>query len=215
MLIDQIRDLYLNKKLSSREVAEKLRINQWRVVSAMRRHNIPRRSASEADHIAFSRKSPSYEKKANLTSEERSLHEAALMLYWAEGSKKNPWTVDFANCDEKMILLFLRVLRRIYKVNENKLRVLLYCYANQNVYKLIDYWSDLLEIPKSKFIKPYVREDFDIKKINKMPHGLVHIRYSDKKLLMQIKAEIDIIQKKLNKLGWRSGQTHCSVKATS
>ncbi|MEK7525365.1 MAG: hypothetical protein AAB548_03280 [Patescibacteria group bacterium] len=37
-----------------------------------------------------------------------------------------------------------------------------------------------------------------------MPYGLVHIRYSDSRLLAQIKSEIDIISNEIM-LGWRSG----------
>ena len=214
MVVAQVRDLYIKKELSSREVAKRIGISQWSVISIMRRNNIPRRTFSEANHILFSRKPLSYKKKARLNAKERSLYEAALMLYWSEGSKKGKHTVDFANSDEKMVLLFLKALRRIYVVDEKRLRVLLYCYANQDINLLMQYWSKVLKIPKSQFIKPYVRRDFDLRKIGRMPHGLVHIRYSDKKLLEQIKAEIDIIYNCLDKLGWPSGQKHWSVKPT-
>ncbi|KKU04019.1 MAG: hypothetical protein UX88_C0030G0005 [Candidatus Woesebacteria bacterium GW2011_GWC2_47_16] len=215
MTVVQIRDLYIEKKLSSREVAERIGISQWSVISIMRRNNIPRRTFSEANHILFSRKPLSYKKKARLTAREKSLYEAALMLYWAEGTKKGGCTVDFVNSDGKMVLLFLKALRRIYQVDEKRLRVFLYCYTNQNIDALKEYWSKLLEISKSQFIKPYVRKDFDPRKKDKMPNGLVHIRYSDKKLFEQIKAEIDIICSRLNKLGWQSGQMHGSVKSAA
>lgn len=114
-----------------------------------------------------------------------------------------------------MVTLFLKGLREIYRVDEKRLRVCLYCYANQDANKLLNYWSGLLKIPKNQFIKPYIRKDFNENKIGRMIYGVIHIRYSDKKLLMQIKAEIDIMQKELNKLGWRSGQSHFSVKEMS
>lgn len=60
------------------------------------------------------------------------------------------------------------------------------CYSNQKPNKLIDFWSKITRIPKSQFIKPYVREDFRPDKEDKMKHGMVHIRYSDKKLLLQL-----------------------------
>ena len=215
MIVPQIRGLYIKKRLSSREVAKRIGISQWSVISIMRRNDIPRRTFSEANRILFSRKPLSYKKKAGLTAKEKSLYEAALMLYWAEGTNKGGCTVDFVNSNEKMVLVFLKALRRIYRVDEERLRVFLYCYTNQNVNQLIEYWSKLLEISKSQFTKPYIRKDFDPRKKGKMPHGLVHIRYSDKKLFEQIKAEIDIICSKLNKLGWQSGQMHGSVKSAA
>ena len=181
----------------------------------MRRNNIPRRTSSETNHILFLKKPLSYEKKKTLTIAEESLYKAALMLYWAEGSKKGIHSVDIVNSDEKLILIFLKALRRIYRVDEKKLRILLYCYSNQNPKKLTNYWSKLLQIPKSQFIKPYVRKDFKEEKRGVMPNGLVHIRYSDKRLLEQIKSEIDIIYSELNRLGWLSGQKHFSVKEAS
>ena len=215
MIATRIRDLYHKDRLSSRQVAQKLGISQWSVISLMRRYNIPRRTFSEANQLLFSKKSLSYRKKPNITKDERFLLQAALMLYWAEGYKKGVHSVDLSNSDERIIVIFLKALRRIYRVEEKKLRVYLYCYSNQGIHALLEYWSKILEIPKSQFIKPYVRKDFDEKKKNVMPHGLVHIRYYDKKLLQQIKAEIDIIYNEFQKLGWLSGQKHFSVKEAS
>lgn len=211
--LKQICYLYNNQKLSSKEVGKRLRISQWQVIKIMKRNNIPRRSASEADHIVFSNKPPSYSKKTKLSTTEQRLRTAMLMLYWAEGAKGRH-TVDFANSDSKMAKLFLNGLRTIYRIDEKRLRVYLFCYKNQKIKNLVNYWSKLLNIPKNQFSKPYVRKDFDERKINKMIHGLAHIRYSDKKLLMQIEAEIDIIQMKLNAPRWLSGQKHGSVEPT-
>lgn len=197
MLNDQIRDLYINKKLSIRQVGEKLNMNMWAVRSRMRRANIPRRTASEADAITFSRKPLSYNKKNKLSLKEKFLHQAALMLYWAEGSKRSKHSVDLANCDKRMLVLFLKVLRDIYRINEQRLRIYLYCYSNQNTKRLIKYWSTILNISESQFTKPYIRKDFDPNKVDRMPFGMIHLRYADTKLLMQIKAEIDIIQRSL------------------
>lgn len=114
------------------------------------------------------------------------------MLYWGEGSKwDGEVTVDFANSDEKMIKLFLVFLRKVCGVREKKLRVFAYFYANQKINKNINYWSKVTRIPKNQFTKPYIRKDFKESKKDKMPHGLIHIRYADKKLLNVIRNWID------------------------
>lgn len=92
-----------------------------------------------------------------------------------------------------MVKIFLATLRRIYNVSEERLRVLIYCYGNQNPDNLISYWSKALRLPHSQFTKPYIRWNYDERKKHKMPHGLVHVRYNDKKLFMQIIRDIDII----------------------
>lgn len=205
---------YYNSGLNMLEVGERMGVTGSTINHTMRRNNIPRRTFSEACSITFSKKLPSYKKKRNLSSKEKYLQVATLMLYWAEGAKGRH-SVDFANSDGKMATLFLKGLREIYRVDEKRLRVCLYCYANQDANKLLNYWSSLLKISKNQFIKPYVRKNYNENKIGKMVYGVIHIRYSDKKLLMQIKAEIDIMQEELNKLGWRSGQSHFSVKEMS
>lgn len=119
---------------------------------------------------------------------DRELKAMGTMLYWAEGFQSNyADIVDFANSKPAMITLFLKFLRRICGIDESRLRVYLYCYSNQNVEGLINYWSKLTGIPKLQFTKPYVRQDFKVEKIGKMKHGLIHIRYYDKKLLELIK----------------------------
>ena len=110
------------------------------------------------------------------------------MLYWAEGGKSlgKYWSVDLANSDPEMIEVFLKFLRVICRVDESRLRVQLYCYANQDIEKLKEYWYKVTSISKNQFIKPYVRKDFRIEQKDRMKYGLIHVRYNDKKLLYQI-----------------------------
>lgn len=159
----------------------------------MRKNNLIRRTLKDEQRIRFDNKKPSFiiRKNNKKISELRAI---GSMLYWGEGYKgdeKNPAKfVDFANSDLDMILLFLQFLRNTFKLNEEKFRILLYCYCDQNVNSLITFWSKHTSIPVSQFTKPYIRKDF---KINgrKMKYGLVHIRYYDKKLLLEIKKMID------------------------
>ena len=196
MSIDEIKHLYFEKQLCTREIGEKLNKTTWQIIRTMKKHNVARRTSAETQKIQFQRKPLSYNKKVRLSSFEKSLYEAGLMLYWAEGVKARG-TVDFANSDSRMASIFLSMLRSIYHIDEKRLRILLYCYANQNTEKLIKYWSAKLKIPTLQFIKPYVKHDYNKKKTHKMPHGLVHIRYHDKRLFEQILKDIDIISRKL------------------
>ena len=106
--------------------------------------------------------------------------------------------MDFANSDSSMIFIFLKFLREVCGVNEDKLRIYLYCYSNQNIDKIRRYWSRLLKVPIKQFSKPYVRKDFRLDKAGKMPYGLVHIRYYDKKLLHLIRGWIEELKKDMS-----------------
>jgi len=109
----------------------------------------------------------------------------------SKGSIENPADrIDFTNSDPDMIVIFLRFMRTIFTLNESKFRILLYCYSDQDINELITFWSLLTDIPKTQFTKPYVRTDFRING-RKMTYGLVHIRYYDKKLLLELKKMID------------------------
>jgi len=195
----ELRKLYCDKHLSSGEIAGKFGVTNHRVIKKMKKYNIPRRTASESNNIKYMKQPPSYNFKKNLTGEEKLLYNSAVMLYWAEGAKGGRdgkrQTVDFTNSDDRMVCLFLKALREVFRINELKLRVYLYCYANQDALKLTEHWSNLLNVSKDKFTMPYVRKNFNPNKIHRMPYGLVHIRYYDKKLFMQIMRGIDIISR--------------------
>lgn len=189
-----VKDLYLNKKLCVREIAERLKVSPDAVTAFLRRHKIPRRTFSEAQQVKFQKKPPSFIKRKLSTVRLKEIAVIGTMLYWGEGYKGNERIpahgVDFANSDYKMILLFLEFLRKVFILDEKRFRVYLYCYSDQNVSELIHFWSKLTKISKNQFSKPYIRKDFN-EKSNKMSHGLIHIRYHDKKLLLEIKSMIE------------------------
>jgi hypothetical protein len=118
------------------------------------------------------------------------------MLYFGEGAKTQN-TVDFANSDIDALGIFLKFLRTICRVEENRLRFYLYCFKNQNPKKLIKFWSRRLKIKPGSFTKPYVRQDRAVLS-RIMPYGVLHVRYSDKKLLQRILLLIKEITQELS-----------------
>jgi len=158
----------------------------------MRKNGLKRRKSNESNLINFEKCKPSFRLRKINTENLRTLKAIGTMLYWGEGGKSEKANIiDFANSDENMIILFLKFLRKICGVDENKLRIYAYLYSNQNINKNINFWSKITRIKKSQFTKPYIRNDFDENKKDKMPHGLIHIRYADKKLLRIIKSWIE------------------------
>jgi hypothetical protein len=185
--LERVKKLYLGEKLSAKEIAQHLHVQLDAVYYFLRRHRVPRRSGSESSRIKFDKKASSYDIKKVLTVDEERLRLSAVLLYWCEGYKTEKSSgVDFANSDLHMVLLFLRFLREVCRVDETRIKVLLYCHDESAIEKLVHYWSDNLYIPKGQFTKPYVMQSHNLEKKHKMPYGLVHIRYYDKKLLWQI-----------------------------
>jgi len=191
--LNKVKDLYYVKKYSMKKVGEKLGVSLDCVAYFMRKNNLKRRTLSEEQKLRFENSKPTFTtKKINKTNIE--IRTIGAMLYWGEGYKgddKNPAKlVDFANSDPDMIRVFISFMRKSFYLDEGKFRVLLYCYADQEVSSLIDFWSKTTGISRSQFTKPYIRKDFK-EKSRKMKYGLIHIRYHDKKLLLEIKKMID------------------------
>jgi hypothetical protein len=185
----QLERLYFDKKCTVEEIAKELGISFWALYNMMKKHNISLRDRSEAG-LNFNRLKPQFEVKSGLSISEEKLKIAGIMLYWAEGTLRNT-TVDFANSNPEMIKIFLRFLRIICGIKEERLRVYLYAYSHHNLEQLKSYWHNTTGIPLSQFTKPYIREGNLNLSNRKLPFGLVHIRYNDKKLLDTIKFWID------------------------
>jgi hypothetical protein len=180
----QIKDLYWAKGNNVGEIAKQLGVSVWSLYGFMDKNNIARRSYSEANFLVHKDK-PQFKVKTELTSAEEKLRIAGIMLYWAEGTLKGS-TVDFANSDPRMIKIFMKFLREICGVCEERLRLYLYAYPYMDMNEVKVFWQDVTKIPQNQFTKPYIgKGNSDINK-RKLAHGLVHIRYNDKKLLEMI-----------------------------
>lgn len=189
--ISHIKKLYIEEQMSMREIAAKLGLGIDAVVYFMRKHKIPRRSFKESNALLFQNKKLSFTEKCNLSSIEEKLKIAGLTLYWGEGYKTSKSKgIDFANSDPDMIAIFVKFLRKIYKVDEKRFKILLYCYSDQNIGSLKKFWSKLTGISQKQFTKPYIRKDFK-KDGRKMKYGMVHIRYADKKLFLSIMKSVE------------------------
>ncbi|MFH1771254.1 MAG: hypothetical protein ABH872_00360 [Candidatus Omnitrophota bacterium] len=186
---NKVKNLYWNKEHTIKDIAEKLNVSIWSLYGFMNRNNIPRRSSSEVNYIVNKGK-PQFEVKKHLNHQEQILKIAGIMLYWAEGTLKGTF-VDFANSNPKIMCIFLNFLRDICGVKEQRLRVYLYAYSYQNIDALKRYWSKVTNIPVNQFTKPYIREgNLNISK-RKLPFGLIHVRYNDKRLLELISSWIE------------------------
>lgn len=187
----RISDLYKGSVLSAKDISDQLGVSMKQVYSSLKKSGVPRRTQHESNRIHFLNKEPSFQFKEHRTKIEEDLYVFSLAMYWCEGFQTDRASgIDFANSNPIMIQLFSRFLREICCVDRKRLRCYLYCYSNQNTADLITYWSSMAEIPKEQFTKPYVRNDFRLDKINKMPYGLLHIRYADKRLLRVIREHI-------------------------
>lgn len=116
-------------------------------------------------------------------------------LYWGEGTKyerKNgSIALVFTNSDSEMIWIFMRFLRQILNVPEERIRAGIHMYSRveTDVQQARRYWSDVTKLPVDRFyISQLVSGASSLKKDkNKLPHGTLGIRINDRKIFFHVK----------------------------
>ncbi len=193
---------------SGLKIAKKLGLSLNQVYDALKRNAIPRRNST----LRLLYSPLSFRFREHLSFQEKQLLTAAIMLYLGEGAKTET-TVDLANSNPGVLKIFITFLRKICQIDETKLRLYLYCFSNQNIDDLKKFWSKELNVSANNFTKPYIRKNDGTKK-RIMPWGVVHIRYSDKRLLEKILFLCsDLSKSLLNSSGrYSSGQRGQTVK---
>jgi len=107
------------------------------------------------------------------------------IFYLAEGTKIYSGKVEIANTNPKILTAIWKLFRFLYSPDESKLRCYLHLRMDQSEKKLKNYWSKILHIPKSQFIKT----QFDkrtIKPTFKNYKGVCVIYYCDTNLHKRI-----------------------------
>lgn len=129
---------------------------------------------------------------------ERDLFIAGVVLYWAEGFKKDN-RLGFASSDPAMIKLFLRWLKIAGVPNANiRLRLGLNVAHKNRVQEVTNYWAEQTRIPEDQFQKPFFQK-FKWKKEFPNPQeyfGVLRIRANNQgALFIKIKAWVEILRK--------------------
>jgi len=121
-------------------------------------------------------------------------------LYWAEGTKmrvdKRGWKqyhVVFTNTDPRMIKAFLKFLRSLKEVNENRIKIQLHLYPEHDTDEEIDFWSNVTKIPQIQFEKIIYAKGAGKRKNSK--HGICAVRYYNKSVHLKIEQLIDSLPK--------------------
>lgn len=145
------------------------------------------------------------QKRTWLPLTKRELYLAGLFLYWGEGGKTSKGTISISNTDPNVIAFSLIWMIYALDIPKVKIRILVHLYDDMNIEESLDYWSNLLSIPRTQFIKPYIKQSKKAA-INYKGHGhgTCMLRYSNvvlrEKVIMSIKAMSDYISKYIPEL---------------
>jgi len=114
-------------------------------------------------------------------------------LYWAEGNKKDRWSIRFCNSDPAIIKIIMKFFRKICNVNENKFRAQIQIHPNISEENTKVYWSKITKIPINQFTKTQTalsKSSRFRRPSNTLPHGTLHIKVSDVNLVNRLKGWI-------------------------
>ncbi len=87
----------------------------------------------------------------------QSLFVAGLMLYLAEGDKKDKYHIGLANTDPKVIKFFLWWLTEFLQVKKSDIRIQLHLYESMDLSRERRFWTKLTMLPNKQFYKEQVR----------------------------------------------------------
>ena len=148
--------LYYKNRLSMVEIADKLNITSPIIGYWMKKHKLSRRSNSESTYCKLNPDGDPFSVKSKLNRQERDLMLTGLMLYWGEGSKTAKSSLQLANLDHRMLQIFVKFLREICRIHEEKLRLFVRVYKKFDKDKAKKYWAKTLKMSTDRiFVYPH------------------------------------------------------------
>ncbi|MDP2736383.1 MAG: hypothetical protein Q8O59_01200 [bacterium] len=187
---------------SLREISEKLKISKSTASLWMREQKISDSGKKRLENLSIKGREKSkiilqkkrinriekIEKECTVLSEKTSFRKDDLklmlaLLYWCEGGKTDR-RVTFINSDHNLIKSFLKLLRKSFIINENKLKALLHLHEYHNRKEMLEYWTNITGI-KPENISVYNKKNSGKRKRDNYK-GCISIRYGDSKVLDEI-----------------------------
>jgi len=133
----------------------------------------------------------------------RDVYLNGLMLYVAEGAKKERYSVSLANTDPSLHRFYINWLEVCFGIPRSKLKVQLRLYEGMNISNEEAYWRKELSFTKSQFNKTQVRElkpgSFTYR--SSFGHGTCQISYYSVEVKTEIMAGIRALLDRSSYLG--------------
>lgn len=173
-------DMRVDNEASYSEIKKKLGVAKSTLSYWLREHPLSNKRIGELRKIGWEKGEASREKYRNTMREKKkkiragvyqtekekfrklsqeTLYVAGLMLYSAEGGKKDAHRITIANTDTAIILFFIRWVQMFFDIEVGQLRFQLHLYENMNIGKEEQFWRDSFfgKVKKSQFYKTQIR----------------------------------------------------------
>lgn len=122
---------------------------------------------------------------------------SGLVLYLAEGSKKDDYHISIANTDPAVIRFFMKWADEFLNIDRKSFRIQLHLYLTMDIGREERFWQNTLEIGKNQFYKHQIRRtqkgSFTYRE--SFRHGTCQVYFSSsekkRELMAAIKAFVD------------------------
>jgi len=116
------------------------------------------------------------------------------VLYWGEGAKSERGSValNFSNSDPDMVSVFMRFIREILKIPEERIRAGIHIYPSISEDEAKKFWSKITKLPKERFyiITQISRASQNKRPFNILPYGTLAIKINNRQQFYKIKGMI-------------------------
>ena len=174
--------LYVKNKHSTAEIAKILRCSEHKINYWLAKYKIKKRSISEAIYAKNNLYGDPFKIQKLKTRKDIELFNLGVGLFLGEGTKRSKSTLALANSDPKILKLFLKFLREICKINEEKIKAALNIFDDVDVNGATNFWRGVTEIPISRFGKTMIRKSRGGTYKNKSQYGTLTLYVSNTKL---------------------------------
>lgn len=117
-------------------------------------------------------------------------------LYWGEGLQNANFKVSgisFVNSNHYMVALFLRFLREVLKIKDERIKAHIRIHPNINEGLAIRFWQKVTRLPPDRFRITYqISRASQLKRpVRSLPYGTLDIRVNQRVLFFKLKGYIE------------------------
>lgn len=189
---------YINNKLSSVEIAEKLKCSSSKVDYWLAKHGIKKRGIKEAVYLRLNPNGDPFSYNTELINKAPFLFGLGMGLYWGEGTKANKSSVRLGNTDPDLILYFIKFLKEVFEIKESKMNFGLQLFEDIDPKKAMSFWVKKLSVKSSQFYKPIVSRSLSKGTYSKKSkYGVLTVYVSNVKLKKIFDHELEQLRKKV------------------
>lgn len=115
-------------------------------------------------------------------------------LYWAEGKKseRSALSLTFSNSDPYMVNVYMRFIREILKIPEERIRAGIHIYPSLVSSQCKNFWSEITKLPENRFyiVTQVSRASQNKRPFNILPYGTIAIKVNSRIQFYKVKGMI-------------------------